>query len=53
VIKPWWDLRGGVRDVDFYFKLGLAVSAADEWPQWKPGCEFKARRDEMMAGAPH
>jgi len=51
VIKPWWDLRGGVRDVDFYFKMGLALSAADEWPQWKPGCEFKARRDEMMAGA--
>jgi len=44
-------MRGGVRDVDFYFKMGLALSAADEWPEWKAGCEFKASRDAMMASA--
>ena len=51
VIKPWWDLTGGARDVDLYLKMGLELSATGDWPQWKPGCEFKARRDEMMAAA--
>jgi Zn-dependent M28 family amino/carboxypeptidase len=53
VIKPWWDMRGGARDVDFFVKMGLELSATTDWPQWKPGCEFKARRDDMMAAAAH
>ncbi len=53
VIKPWWDMRGAAQDADVLFRLGLRLSRASEWPQWKPGCEFKQRRDEMLAGAPH
>jgi Zn-dependent M28 family amino/carboxypeptidase len=53
VIKPWWDLRGAVLDADTLFQMGLQVAETDTWPEWKPGCEFKARRDAMMAGAPH
>jgi Zn-dependent M28 family amino/carboxypeptidase len=53
VIKPWWDLRGAAQDAGLLFRLGLRIAQSDTWPQWKPGCEFKARRDEMMAGAPH
>jgi Zn-dependent M28 family amino/carboxypeptidase len=53
VIKPWWDLTGGVRDVDLYFRMGEQLASTDSWPQWKPGCEFKARRDDMMAAAQH
>jgi Zn-dependent M28 family amino/carboxypeptidase len=53
VIKPWWDLRGAAQDSGLLFRIGLRVAQADTWPEWKPGCEFKARRDEMMAGAPH
>jgi Zn-dependent M28 family amino/carboxypeptidase len=53
VIKPWWDLRGAALDADTLFQIGLAVAQSDVWPQWKPGCEFKARRDAMMASAPH
>ena len=52
-IKPWWDLRGAADDADMLFRMGLAVAQGDTWPEWKPGCEFKARRDEMMAGAQH
>ncbi len=52
-IKPWWDLRGAAADADMLFHMGLVVADGDTWPEWKPGCEFKARRDEMMAGAPH
>ncbi len=53
VIKPWWDLRGAAQDADVLFQMGLRLSGASEWPAWKQGSEFKARRDEMMAAAPH
>ena len=53
VIKPWWDLRGAALDADTLFQMGLQIAQSDTWPEWKPGCEFKARRDAMMAGAPH
>ncbi len=51
-IKPWWDLRGAAMDADMLFQVGLQVAQGDTWPEWKPGCEFKARRDAMMAEAP-
>jgi Zn-dependent M28 family amino/carboxypeptidase len=52
-IKPWWDLRGAAQDADVLFQMGLRLSQSDTWPQWKAGCEFKARRDAMMASASH
>ena len=52
-IKPWWDLRGAALDADLLFQVGLITAQSDTWPQWKPGSEFKARRDAMMASAPH
>ena len=52
VIKPWWDLRGAAEDARVLFRMGLAISRDEAWPQWKPGCEFKGRRDAMLAGAP-
>jgi len=33
--------------------MGLELSRGQMWPQWKPGCEFKARRDAMLAAAPN
>jgi len=52
-IKPWWDLRGAALDADLLFQMGLELSRGQMWPQWKPGCEFKARRDAMLAAAPN
>jgi Zn-dependent M28 family amino/carboxypeptidase len=52
-IKPWWDLRGGAQDSDVLFQMGLIVANGDTWPTWKDGCEFKGRRDAMMAAASH
>jgi Zn-dependent M28 family amino/carboxypeptidase len=48
-VKPDWDLSGGVQDVQTLFKTGYAVGQSDVIPQWKPGTEFKAKRDSMMA----
>jgi len=43
-----WDLSGAVQDVDLLFEVGYQVANADKFPEWKPGVEFKAKRDAMM-----
>jgi Zn-dependent M28 family amino/carboxypeptidase len=48
-VKADWDLSGGVEDVRVLFKTGVAVAQAADIPQWKPGTEFKAKRDSMMS----
>ena len=47
-IKPDWDLSGAVEDAQLLWLVGYRVANADRIPEWKPGNEFKARRDEMM-----
>ena len=48
-IKSDWDLSGAVDDARVLFHVGYAVAQGDALPQWKPGNEFKAKRDSMMA----
>ena len=47
-VKPDWDLAGAVDDLQVFFEIGVNVSNANDIPQWKPGTEFKAKRDVMM-----
>ncbi len=47
-IKPDWDLSGAVEDAQFYFAVGQRILQGDKYPEWKPGTEFKAKRDEML-----
>jgi Zn-dependent M28 family amino/carboxypeptidase len=48
-IKPDWDLAGGVEDLQLYLQIGYRVAETDKLPEWKPGAEFKAKRDAMMS----
>ena len=48
-VKPDWDLSGAVDEARVLFRVGYLVAQTDAFPQWKPGTEFKARRDSMMA----
>jgi Zn-dependent M28 family amino/carboxypeptidase len=48
-VKPDWDLSGAIDDLKLLFDVGLRVAQSPTFPQWKPGSEFKARRDAMMA----
>jgi Zn-dependent M28 family amino/carboxypeptidase len=48
-VKPDWDLSGAVADLHLLFELGYRVSQTLDFPTWKPGTEFKARRDSAMA----
>jgi hypothetical protein len=47
-IRPDWDLSGALDDLQVYFALGARAASTAEWPQWKPGSEFRARRDTML-----
>ncbi len=47
-VKPDWDLSGAVEDAQLLFTVGYNVANADRLPEWKPGNEFKAKRDATM-----
>jgi Zn-dependent M28 family amino/carboxypeptidase len=43
-IRPDWDLSGMVEEAELLFRVGLDVANSSEWPEWKEGSEFKAKR---------
>ncbi|MSU51211.1 MAG: M28 family peptidase [Opitutus sp.] len=47
-VKPDWTFEGAAQDTEFLVQVGLRIANGTEWPAWKPGNEFKARRDAMM-----
>jgi Zn-dependent M28 family amino/carboxypeptidase len=47
-VKPTWDLSGAVQDLQLLYGVGYQVAQGEEWPEWKPGTEFKARREAML-----
>ncbi|MGH9766741.1 MAG: M28 family metallopeptidase [Blastocatellia bacterium] len=50
-IKPDWDLSGAAEDLQLLFQVGYRVAQGEKWPEWKPGTEFKARREEALKRA--
>jgi Zn-dependent M28 family amino/carboxypeptidase len=48
-VKPDWDLAGAVEDAELLFLVGYRVANADKYPEWKPGNEFRAKREEMLS----
>jgi Zn-dependent M28 family amino/carboxypeptidase len=47
-IKPDWDLSGAAEDAQLLLAVGYRVANADKFPEWKPGNEFKAKREESL-----
>ncbi|WP_414660727.1 M28 family peptidase [Horticoccus sp. 23ND18S-11] len=47
-VKPHWTFEGAAQDCEFLLQLGLQIANGNTWPAWKPGNEFKARRDALM-----
>ena len=47
-VNPEWDVSGGAEDLRLLFEVGYQVANGDKFPEWKPGTEFKAKRDAMM-----
>lgn len=48
-VKPGWDLSGAVEDARMLLEVGDRVARAAAFPEWKPGTEFRARREAMLA----
>jgi len=48
VVRPDWDLTGTREDLKVYFAVGYRVAQADKIPEWKPGNEFKAKREATL-----
>jgi Zn-dependent M28 family amino/carboxypeptidase len=48
VVMPDWDLSGANEDLKVLFAVGYRVAQADRMPEWKPGNEFRAKRDQML-----
>jgi Zn-dependent M28 family amino/carboxypeptidase len=48
-IKPDWDFSGAVEDLQLLLQVGIQVSQAERFPEWKPGTEFKAKREAMLS----
>lgn len=45
---PKWDLRGSQQDLFLFYQVGLEVANSQSWPNWLPGKEFKAIRDQSL-----
>jgi Zn-dependent M28 family amino/carboxypeptidase len=44
-VKPDWDFAGAVEDLQVIFRVGYDLANGDQWPEWNPGTEFRARRE--------
>jgi Zn-dependent M28 family amino/carboxypeptidase len=48
VVLPDWDLSGAREDLRVFFAIGYRVAQASKYPEWKPGSEFRAKREAML-----
>ncbi len=50
-VQPDWTFEGAAQDTVFLLQVGWRIANGDTWPEWKPGNEFKTKRDAMMKSA--
>jgi Zn-dependent M28 family amino/carboxypeptidase len=50
-VKADWDLTGAAEDTTLLLAVGYRVANADKFPEWKPGNEFRAKREGMLKGS--
>jgi Zn-dependent M28 family amino/carboxypeptidase len=48
IVRPDWDLSGAREDLKVLFAVGYRVAEADRLPEWKPGNEFRAKREASL-----
>ena len=49
-MRPDWDMSGAREDLQVFFAVGYRIAQADKFPEWKPGNEFRAKRENMLKG---
>ena len=48
-VRPDWDMAGAVENTVLLYEVGRQLAGSMPFPVWKPGAEFKAIRDQMLA----
>ena len=48
IVTPEWDLTGTREDLKTVLAIGYRVAQADAYPAWKPGTEFRRKREAML-----
>ena len=43
-----WNVEGAMEDMEVFFRTGLDIANSTDWPNWKEGTEFRAKRDELL-----
>ncbi|MFA9371986.1 MAG: M28 family metallopeptidase [Labilibaculum antarcticum] len=46
--EDWWNLDGIAEDARLLFRVGWQLANQDNFPKWKDGSEFKARRENDL-----
>ena len=44
-VHATWDNGGILQDMNAHFRIGMAISNSNDWPQWAEGNEFRAIRE--------
>jgi Zn-dependent M28 family amino/carboxypeptidase len=47
-LRPDWDLSGAIDDLHLLMTVGYRVAQAERYPEWKPGTEFRAIREQSL-----
>jgi len=47
-VQADWVTTGVEQESDFYLRVAYKVAQGDKYPEWKPGNEFRAKREEML-----
>ncbi len=45
VYDPGWDLSGMLQQLQLMYATGIALADSPDWPAWKPGTPFSAKRE--------
>jgi len=45
---PSWDLRGAAQDIELFRLIVEDLGNSVRWPEWKPGSEFRAIREQSV-----
>jgi Zn-dependent M28 family amino/carboxypeptidase len=54
IVRPDWDMSGAVQQLQYYWMVGYRVAQVEKYPEWKPGTEFKKKRQaSLQAGGIH
>jgi len=48
-VRDDWNLEGAVEDLQLFLRVGCKVANTGQFPVWKPGTEFKAKREASLA----